>query len=295
MRHLFSTLQRLAGSLVTVLVEGESGTGKDLVARALHDHSRLADGPFVAINCGALDRALARGELFGHRRGAFTGAHADHAGAIEAADGGTLFLDEIGELPKEVQPMLLRFLESRRVARVGESEERPVNVRVIAATNCDLTAEVASGHFRRDLYHRLAVVKVHAPALDRRQEDIELLARHFAQAVGFQIGDELVAELRCRSWPGNVRELKNAIDNLTLLGALPPSQESLSMENDTEWGPFLDTRRPYADLKEGLVGAFTRTYLRRLLEETGGNQSEAARRSGLQRGYLGRLVTKWKL
>jgi DNA-binding NtrC family response regulator len=295
MRSLFATLHRLDGSLVTVLIEGETGTGKELIARALHDHSRVADGPFVAINCGALDRALARGELFGHRRGAFTGAHADQIGAVEEADRGTLFLDEIGELPKEVQPVLLRFLETRMTSRVGDSKERSSKVRVIAATNCDLADEVATGRFRRDLYHRLAVVKIRAPSLSGRREDIEVLARHFAEADGFQIGDDLVAALCSRSWPGNVRELKNAIETFILLGSLPVPEAAALEGSPTTIGDFLDTSRPYAELKDRVVRAFTRQYLEALLAETGGNQSEAARRSGLQRGYLGRLLAKMKI
>jgi DNA-binding NtrC family response regulator len=296
MSALFATLQRLQGSLVTVLIEGESGTGKELIARALHDHSRVASGPFVAVNCGALDKTLARGELFGHRRGAFTGANDAHAGAIEEAHQGTLFLDEIGELPKDVQPLLLRFLETRTTSRIGETQERRVATRVVAATNLDLGKEVHEGRFRRDLYHRLAVVKVQAPSLDARPDDIELLAEHFAHAHGFRVEAELLRDLQARSWPGNVRELKNAIDTFALLGSLPLLQQDAALEGSSDaLTAFADTRLPYAEAKDRLLSAFTKSYLERLLIETDGNHSEAARRSGLQRGYIGRLVAKLKL
>jgi transcriptional regulator with GAF, ATPase, and Fis domain len=186
MRRLFGLMKRLEGSLVNVLIRGESGTGKELIARALHEHSRLKGMPFVALNCGALDRALVRSELFGYKKGAFTGAISSGTGAFEEADGGTLFLDEIGELPLDVQPVLLRVLESGEFSRVGESPTRPAKVRVIAATNRKLKDDVERGTFRADLYYRLMVVELVAQPLRERREDIPLLTQHLCREIGIE-------------------------------------------------------------------------------------------------------------
>ncbi|MEZ4447400.1 MAG: sigma-54 dependent transcriptional regulator [Polyangiaceae bacterium] len=297
MSRVFAILKRLEGSLINVLVEGESGVGKELVARAIHEGSRRADKPFGAINCGAIARELIQSELFGHRRGAFTGAVEDRAGAFEAADGGTLFLDEIGELPLDVQPVLLRALESGEIRRVGDDRSRQVHVRVVAATNRDLEADVRAGRFRADLYYRLAVVKLSIPPLRDRPEDVELLARTFAARAGVaELPTQVVEGLMQKDWPGNVRELRNAVDAFIALGTLPlldgsSGPESLPML-DVVLRDLSDPDRPYAEQKERLVERFTRIYLMQLLDACDGNQSEAARRSGLERSYLGRLLTK---
>ncbi|HKY35775.1 MAG TPA: sigma 54-interacting transcriptional regulator [Polyangiaceae bacterium] len=294
MRRLFAVLQRLEGALVTVLIEGDSGTGKELVARAIHDCSLVSKGPFVPINCGALDRALVRSELFGHARGAFTGATETRVGAFEAASGGTLFLDEIGDLPLDVQPVLLRALENGTVARVGESQERPVNVRVVAATNQSLFELSSERRFREDLYYRLAIVRLNMPRLDDRREDVTLLAQHFARQQGVtDIPEDILHDLSTRDWPGNVRELKNAIRAYLALGSLSSGPRG-SPRDDLRAALLdsIDFERPYAELKEELLDSFLRLYVERLLTHTGGNQSEAARISGLERSYFSKVVRR---
>jgi DNA-binding NtrC family response regulator len=293
MRRLFALMRRLEGSLVNVLIEGDSGTGKELVARALHDYSQIAAGPFVPINCGALDRALARSELFGHKKGAFTGAVSSSSGAFEEANGGTLFLDEVGELPVDVQPVLLRVLESGHYSRVGETALQPIKVRVIAATNRNLKQEVDAGTFRSDLYYRLVVVKLGVPPLRERREDIALLAHHFARELGLQaLPAEVVRELENQAWPGNVRELRHALLAYSALGTLQTPEQTPLGELEAILRRVLDVQRPYAEQKEELVQRMTRIYLDMLLEHTKGNRSEAARMAGLQRGYLRKLLEK---
>jgi len=296
MRELFEQLLRLESSKVNLLVSGESGTGKELIARAVHEHSLVQDGPFVALNCGALDRQLARSELFGHERGAFTGAFRTRKGAFEAADGGTLFLDEIGELPCEVQPLLLRALEQRRITPVGSHEDRPVDVRLITATNRDLAARVREGSFREDLYYRIHVVHVVVPPLRERLGDIAVLARDFARRLGVsELPAEALEALGQHHWPGNVRELRNAVEAYVALGTVPRSVLLGEIANDDSLKAFIDPSKPYADQKNELLQRFTRAYLERLLQQAGGNQSEAARVSGLERSYLGKLIDKLRL
>ncbi|MBW2527905.1 MAG: sigma 54-dependent Fis family transcriptional regulator [Deltaproteobacteria bacterium] len=293
-RKLFAVLQRLEGSLVTVLVEGDSGVGKERVARALHLGSRVAAGPFVAVNCGALPRELIASELFGHRRGAFSGAFDSRRGAFESAHGGTLLLDEIGELPLELQPVLLRALELGEVRALGDDHPKQVKVRVIVATNRDLEAEVRQGRFRQDLFYRLAVVRIAVPPLRERLEDVAPLARHFAAQAGLgELAPDVILELEGRSWPGNVRELQNAVAAFAALGSLPAaSRVGGGADLDLALDGFIDPARPFAEQKEELLETFTRRYLTQLLERTGGNQSEAARVAGLNRNYLGRLLGK---
>lgn len=296
MARLFTLLRRLEGSLVNVLIEGESGTGKELIARALHEHSQVKSGPFVAINCGALDRALVRSELFGHKKGAFTGAAAESPGAFFEADGGTLFLDEIGELPLEVQPVLLRVLESGSYTRVGETRPRPVKVRVIAATHRSLSEDVDEGLFRADLYFRLMVVSLHAPALRERAEDIPSLARHLAGTLGMgELSENVITELSRRTYPGNVRELKHALMAYGAVGELPQGKSPEGDHLDTALRAFIDSARPYAEQKEALIDRMTQLYLVALMQRVDGNRSEAARVSGLQRGYVRRLLEKYGL
>ncbi|HVY46521.1 MAG TPA: sigma 54-interacting transcriptional regulator [Minicystis sp.] len=293
MHRLFGMLGRLEGSLVTVLVEGESGVGKELIARALHEGSSVSTGPLVVVNCGAIPRELVASELFGHKKGAFTGALAARRGAFESADGGTLFLDEIGELPLDVQPMLLRALESGEVRVVGGDQARHVKVRVVAATNRDLEAEVKAGRFREDLYYRLAVVRLRVPPLRERPEDVEPLARLFARASGLaDLPGDVVAQLRARAFAGNARELRNAVQAYAALGVLPEASRSKDATLELALTELVDVRRPYAEQKEGLSERFTRVYLQALLAHTGGNQTAAARIAGLDRTYLGKLLSK---
>jgi len=293
MRRLFAVLKRLEGSLVNVLVQGESGVGKELVAHAIHEGSSRASKPLHAVNCGALARELVASELFGHRRGAFTGAVEQRVGAFEAADGGTLFLDEVGELPLDVQPVLLRALESGEIRPVGDTEARRVDVRVVAATNKSLEEEVKAGRFRGDLFYRFAVVKLEVPPLRERPEDIALLARSFARAAGLaELPAEVLGELARQPWPGNARELRNAVEAYVALGVIPGLKPEEGSALDHLMRQVTDPDKPYAEQKERLADLFTRTYLTMLLAKTGGNQSEAARISGLERSYLGKLLGK---
>jgi transcriptional regulator with GAF, ATPase, and Fis domain len=293
MRQLFAMLKRLEGSLVPVLVQGESGVGKELVVRAIHEGSARHDKPLVVVNCGAVARDLVLSELFGHKRGAFTGAVEPRVGAFEAADGGTLFLDEVGELPLDAQPALLRALESGEVRPVGENTTKKVTVRVVAATNRDLEEEVKAGRFRGDLYYRLAVVKLVVPPLRERPEDVAPLAALFARAAGLAaLPEDVVQRLAGQRWPGNARELRNAVDAYVAVGALADEGAPALPLLDHALHELVASDRPYAAQKEMLAERFTRIYLEKLLRDTNGNQSEAARISGLERSYLGKLLQK---
>ena len=296
MQRLFAILERLEGALVSVLVEGESGVGKELVAHAIHGGSRVRSGPFVSLNCGAFARDLLASELFGHKKGAFTGATESRRGALDSADGGTLFLDEIGEMPADVQPMLLRFLESGEIRPLGTDTVKRVSARVVAATNRDLERHVREGHFREDLFYRLAVVRISIPPLRERPEDIEPIAHRIAQAL--ELGDlprALLARLAGRPWGGNVRELRNVLQAYAVLGDLaepPPSRAEPRAAAADPVEALVDLDRPYLELKAEIVDRFTRIYLERMLAKAGGNQKEAARLSGLDRTYLGRLLQR---
>jgi DNA-binding NtrC family response regulator len=214
MYEVFALVERFAPTGITVLLSGETGTGKDVLAHALHRASAAAAGPFVVFDCGAVPPNLVESELFGHERGAFTGALAEHTGAFERARGGTLFLDEIGELPLDLQPRLLRALDSRSVRRVGGTRDRRVDVRIVAATNRDLPAQVAGKQFREDLYFRLAGAQIHLPPLRDRLEDLALLVPRILEDLGrheTRLGEGTLAALSAHTWPGNVRELKNTL------------------------------------------------------------------------------------
>jgi DNA-binding NtrC family response regulator len=214
MRHVFELVQPLARSDVSMTLMGETGTGKDVLARIIHQNSPRKDGPFVVFDCGAVAQNLAESELLGHERGSFTGAMAAHEGAFERADGGTLFLDEIGELPLDLQTRLLRVLGNRSVRRVGGTVDRPVDVRIVAATNRDLQSEVTAGRFRQDLYFRLAAAVVQVPSLRDRREDLPTLVARLLDDLGHretEVTPSALAMLASRPWPGNVRELKNAL------------------------------------------------------------------------------------
>jgi transcriptional regulator with GAF, ATPase, and Fis domain len=277
MRRLFPVLERYAASDATVLVTGETGTGKEVVAESIHARSRRRARPFVVVDCGALPPHLMVSELFGHVRGAFTGADRSRTGAFAAADGGTLFLDEIGELPRDLQPVLLRVLESRRIRPVGSDTDQRVDVRIIAATNRDLRTEVNARRFRSDLYFRLDVLHLEIPPLRARGDDVELLAAHFwkQSRPGTALPDALRRELHGSRWPGNVRELRNAIERAALLGAR-------HAEGDQPLATF-------ADAKDAVVDAFEREYIERLLARTGGNLTHAAKIAGMSRSHF-RLV-----
>jgi two-component system response regulator GlrR len=294
MRRVFALLSRLEGSLASVLIEGESGAGKEVVAKAIHDGSSVSRGPFVAVNCGALPHDLVASELFGHKKGAFTGAVEARHGLFDAADGGTLFLDEIGELPLELQPQLLRVLETGEVRPVGGDASHRVKVRVLAATNRDVDEAVRQGAFREDLFYRLGVVRVVVPALRERTEDVAPLARRFASEAGASdLAADVIERLERRTFPGNARELRNAVQAYGALGVLPEPRRSNTAALDLALDDAVDPRAAYAAQKEAIVDRFTAIYLRRLLEQTGGSQAAAARVADLDRGYLGRLLAKY--
>jgi DNA-binding NtrC family response regulator len=294
MKRLFGTLSRIESSLSPVLVQGESGTGKEMVARAIHERSAVASNPFVALNCGALPRDLIGSELFGHRKGAFTGAIDSRKGAFETAHEGTLFLDEIGELPLEMQPMLLRVLETGEVRPLGGDVPKLVKVRVIAATNRDLERDVEEGRFREDLFYRLAVIRVRLPPLRERSDDIEPLAQRLAAEAGLSgaLDPSVVERLKARPLPGNVRELRNTVQAYVALGVLPEPTRSKAATLDLALREMADPRRPYAEQKNALVERFTALYLEVLLEAAGGNRTIAARWADLDRNYLATLMAK---
>ncbi len=296
MKRLFAVLTRIEGSVTPVLIQGESGSGKEVVAQAIHTRSTLASQPFVAINCGALPRDLIGSELFGHRKGSFTGATDGRKGAFESASGGTLFLDEIGELPTDLQPMLLRVLETGEIRPLGGDVPKQVRVRVIAATNRDLEQDVQGGRFREDLFYRLAVLRITVPPLRERIEDVEPLARRFATEAGLASGLDgpVIERLKARPWAGNVRELRNTIQAYVALGVLPEPSRSKAATLDLALRELVDPRAPYAEQKDALIERFTALYLEVLLDTTRGNQTLAARWAGPRsRGYLGRLLAKY--
>jgi transcriptional regulator with PAS, ATPase and Fis domain len=300
MRRVMAWVKRGARSDASVLLVGESGTGKELVARAIHDASRRAEQAFVTVDCGALAPTLVASELFGHEKGAFTGAERQRIGALELANNGTLFLDEIGELPKELQPTLLGALERRSFRRVGGQVEVPVDVRVVAATNRDLRADVNSGDFRLDLYYRLAVLRLELPALRERDGDVPLLIEHFLADRGYEgaIADlfppDEIANLERHHWPGNVRELRNLVDATLALGR-PPPIDSIHDSSRASGSEGFDPRSfglPYKQARKRALAEFERVYLQHLLEQTGGNVSQASREAGLDRSYLFSLLRR---
>lgn len=305
MREVFAILARVAPTDATVLIEGESGTGKELVARAIHRHSARPDGDYVVFDCAAVPPQLAESELFGHKRGAFSGAVEDREGAFQRANGGTICLDEIGELPIELQPKLLRVLETGEVRRVGDDTMREVDVRVIAATNRDLRAEAQRGTFRTDLLYRLDVVKVRMPPLRHRPEDIAGLVSKLltdALAPGEEVGGDNLRKLMSYAWPGNVRELRNMLERAV---ALAPSRPARFDELVFNLGvhepspltigpsfPGVAAALPYKEAKAQLLGSFDRAYVEALLERHAGNVSRAADAAGLSRRALYDLIKR---
>jgi len=301
MREIYSVIERVAASSVDVLVTGETGTGKELVARAVHAGSRRSAGPFVPVDCGAIPDALLESELFGHERGAFTGADARRMGLVEFADGGTLFLDEVGELPLPLQAKLLRVLQERRVRRVGARQENPVDVRVVAATSRPIDRMVEAGEFRRDLFYRINVVRIDLPPLRTRGDDIGLLAEHFANRAAGEMGrpvgglsTDVYQVLKNYHWPGNVRELQNVVRRAIALTRSPTAgiddlpDEIVAAAGRTTavesgGGGFFARRAEH-------VAKFEREFLTDLLDRHLGDVSAAAREARLPRGTLYRLL-----
>ena len=319
--RLLETARKVARTQATVLITGESGTGKELIARFVHEESPRANGPFIEVNCAAIPEDLIESELFGCVRGAYTGADRAREGKFESANGGTLFLDEVGDMSANAQAKVLRALQERVIERVGESVSRPVDVRILAATNRNLEREVEEGRFREDLFHRIHVVPLETPPLRARPEDVERLAVHFAHVYAKRNGLPVptlqraaLERLASRSWPGNVRELRNAIERLVILSpgpeigagdvsALVPehSRAGSGAPGSTTSGSF--TRRndgPLALVREhgGLPAArdaFERLAIEAALDESGGNVSEAARLLGVERSNLHKKISKYAL
>jgi DNA-binding NtrC family response regulator len=294
MHAIFELIGHVAQTATTVLIEGETGTGKEQVARAIHFASSRRDGPFIAVNCAALPENLLESELFGHEKGAFTSAVGQRKGRFELADGGTLLLDEVGDVPAPMQAKLLRVLQERRFERVGGAESIEVDVRVIAATNRSLQRLVKDGKFREDLYYRLNVVKIDLPPLRDRQDDIPLLAMHFAQKYARpgcapkQIAPEAMEVLLGHHWPGNVRELENALERASVTSRdefirpenLPPD---LTKSPNAKMPFSVDLARPLTDQLAELAASFEEAYLRRAMRKTRGHIGRTAQLSGLSR------------
>ena len=295
MRRLFAEIDRVAGTDATVLLTGETGVGKERAAHALHARSTRSGGPLVTLDCGAVPRQLFESQLFGHEAGAFTGATRATPGVFEAAAGGTLFLDEIGELPLELQSRLLRAVETRTVRRLGSSTTIECDVRLIAATNRDLGAEVNRGAFRSDLYYRLAVVHLRVPSLRERGADLDPLVEHFFAELPpherTPLPEAFLEWVRARSWPGNVRELENAVARAALLGAweepAPPTDAGIDAS-----GANIDLSVPFRIAKQRVVDTFERRYLVALFEAHGGNVSAAARAAGLDRMSIYKAMSR---
>jgi two-component system response regulator HydG len=304
-------IEHFASSSSATLITGESGTGKELVARALHASGPRRERPFIAVNCGAIAESLIESELFGHERGAFTGAHARHSGLFDAADGGVLFLDEIGDMPAQTQVRLLRVLEEGEVRPVGATASHTVDVRVIAATNIDFKRALKAGTFREDLYYRLSPLRIDLPALRDRLEDIpviahRLLERHATRAGRSQVSfsDEALAALAAYPWPGNVRELSNAIEFALTLSpgdvigpsALPsyvPVGRDAPAARAPGRAPAADPDVCYSEARAALLRDFDRSYLEELMRVSEGNLSAAARRSGIDRSNLRRMLRQY--
>jgi DNA-binding NtrC family response regulator len=296
MRKVIDQLKVVAPQNTTLLLEGESGTGKELAAEAVHAASQCRKGPFVVVDCAAVPRNLIEAELFGHERGAFTGAVQAREGAFVRADGGTVFLDEIGELELDIQPRLLRVIETRAIKPVGGSTPRRLNVRIIAATNRDLAREAEQGRFRTDLYYRLAVTRVRMPSLDERQEDIPILCHHVIEDLcerdrkEYGLDARQIAELARRRWPGNVRELRNAIERLTVLGFDDEDEDEHTASSFTPTPTSSDRRFRVA--KAEAIASFERHFLTEVMSEHRGNITAAAIAAHVDRVHFLRLLDR---
>jgi DNA-binding NtrC family response regulator len=312
-QEVFGLLATVAPTDLTVLIEGETGTGKELFAEELHNQSGRRDGPFVVVDCASLPAGLIESELFGHKRGAFSGADRDRVGALVEADGGTVFFDEIGELPLELQTRLLRVIDRREVRRVGGSRSRTVDVRMVAATNRNLEEEVRAGRFRQDLYFRLVVARLTLPPLRERPEDIPVLARHFLRTFGSVdpdavLTDEVIQSLVRRKWPGNVRQLRNFIERVVLMvDGEQPLPDTLSgargaersLPGSMDWLsqglPDGYLGLPYKLAKDALVQQFNQLYLERLVEKHGRNIHRIAQDAQVDRVLVRRMLRKLDL
>jgi two-component system response regulator HydG len=309
MRSVFKLVETVSYSTATVLIQGESGTGKELVARAIHYRSPRKDKPFVAVNCSALTDTLLESELFGHMKGSFTGATTNKKGLFEAADGGTIFLDEIGDVPPATQVRLLRVLQEGEVKRVGANDTLKVDVRVIAATNVDLSKAKDTGKFREDLFYRLNVITVQLPPLRDRPEDIPLLAQHFLKLYAQKIGKKVntispaaMEALTTARWSGNVRELENAMERAVVLcsgEAVELEELPAEIRNNQRGGGEVEVfslaHLPYAQAKKLAMRAFERRYLSALLDKSNNNVSMAARAAGVDRSNFRRLLKQYEV
>ncbi|HKW24786.1 MAG TPA: sigma-54 dependent transcriptional regulator [Terriglobales bacterium] len=290
MLAIYKAIGRVAASNANVLITGASGTGKELVARAIHQHSKRASQPFTPVNCGSFTETILESELFGHERGAFTGANATHKGLVESSDGGTLFLDEVTETTLSFQVKLLRVIQEQQVRRVGSNKYIPVDVRIVAASNRNVPELIRQGQFREDLYYRLAVVQIAIPSLEERREDIPLLVRHFLQQFNLKnerqvsIEAEAVRRLQEMNWPGNVRELENTVNRLAIFA---PTSQITRADVETETRRAQENLHPEAPVAapDRLV-ELEREHIVRILKLTHGNKSEAARRLGIERKTL---------
>ena len=296
MQAVFTVLEQAAACDVTLLIQGETGTGKDLAAKAVHEASARADGPLIVVDCGAIAPQLLEGELFGHQKGAFTGADRARAGVFESASGGTVFLDEIGELPLDLQPKLLRVLEQREVRRLGATQVTPLDVRFIAATNRNLADEVKAGRMRADLYYRLSVTEVTMPPLRERKQDLPLLVDAILDQIGAGDnsealfgGEEFLAELHKHTWPGNARELRNYIERCVALQRYVAPTLLTQAEHEMVANP-IDITVPLKELRERWVDKFEKQYLEAVLRANGNNVTAAARAAGLNRAHFHRLL-----
>jgi len=302
MRRIFGVLQRVARTNATVLLMGETGTGKDVLARSIHDESDRASGPLEVIDCGAIAPTLIESELFGHERGAFTGAVSARAGAFERAAGGTLFLDELGELPLDLQPKLLRVLEAKTFRRVGGNKTLSTDVRIIAATTKDLPREVKKGRFREDLWFRLAVVPISVPPLRDRLDDVPALADRILNGEGgvrLRLSPEAIGELRAHDWPGNVRELRNVLERAALLAGASGETtirsvelQPASIDGDDEEVFRFRAGMTWREAKGRVDALLERKYLAWLLQRHNHNASSAAREAQLDRKYLAEMARR---
>lgn len=299
-RQLFKLMGDIAVTDATCLIEGETGTGKELIAEELHNHSHRRNGPFVVFDCGSVPRELIESALFGHLKGSFTGAVTDRKGAFAEAHGGTIFLDEIGEMALDLQPSLLRVLDKRAIRRVGSNTYENIDVRVVAATNRDLRAEVQQKNFREDLYYRLAVIRISVPPLRERGSDIPVLIDNFIERFSptgnLLVNPEDMQTLRKHSWPGNVRELRNAIERACLLandGYL--NLDDALQHNDAAPAMGVRTDLPFKEAKGQLVEMFEREYIEDLMTRHSMNLSAAAREAQIDRKHLRELIRKYDL